>query len=360
MLNPLSSVLSEDSHLANPLTYQYNLGIEREFSGSNVLAIRYVGNRGEKEFANQQYNYFSGATGERLNPTRGAITLRGNYADSNYNSVYVDFTHNFSHGLLVRGNYVYGKDLDDGSEVFTTFSSPTSYSANLAPGGRGQDYGPSAYDHRQYFSVAYVYSPKGLHSDNKFTDAAYGVFTRHWTVSGISQLQSGAYQTYNIDGLDINGDGSAANDRPVVTNKTAPIQSVGIDGIYLGAASSGTYYDLGQLNTTGAVVPVNPSQVHFLVPYGPNNEFLHQEIGRNSYQLPGNTTHNLALEKGIGMSYLHFERGTVILRAEAQNVFNHNDGAVSDTDVLDSSAGFLTPSRVESNRTLILWAKIQF
>jgi outer membrane receptor protein involved in Fe transport len=358
-LSPLSSVLSENSHLVNPLTYQYNLGIERELPGQNVLAVRYIGNRGEKLFANQQYNYFSGATGERLNPTRGAISLRGNYADSNYNSIETDFTHNFSHQFLIRANYVYGKDLDDGSEIFTTFSSSTSYSANLAPGGRGQDYGPSAYDHRQYFSVAYVWSPKGLHSTNKLTDLGYNILTRHLTISGISQLQSGAYQTFSTNGLDTNGDGSSSNDRPIIGSYSAPIGSVGIDGIYVGG-TPGTYYDLGQLNTTGNVAIVTPNQVRFLVPYGPLNQYLHQEIGRNSYQLPGNTTHNLALEKGFDLAPVHFERGTFIVRAEAQNVFNHNDSSVGDTDTLDASAGFLTPSRSGSNRTVIIWAKFVF
>jgi outer membrane receptor protein involved in Fe transport len=358
VLSPLSAVESETNNFKNPRTLEYNVGIERELPGQNVLAVRYIGNEGQRLFANQQYNYFVG--GVQVNPARGAITLRGNYAVSEYDSAEVDFTHNFRHGFLVKANYVYGKNLDDGSEVFTTFSSPTSFSANLAPGGRSQDWGPSAYDHRQYFSVAYVWSPKGLHSDHTFVDAAYGLFTRHWTVSGVSQLQSGAYATFSTNGVDINLDGSTTNDRPIIGNFGAPIGTVGIDGQYLKGATTGTYYDLTQANTTGALVPVQSSQVRFLVPYGPQNQFLHQEIGRNSYQLPGTTTHNLALEKGFGLSYLHLERGTFIFRAEAQNVFNHNDGGQPDTDTLDAGAGFLSPSRTGSSRTVVLWGKLQF
>jgi outer membrane receptor protein involved in Fe transport len=357
VLNPFSTVESEVSNFKHPLTYQYNVGVERELPGSNVLAVRYVGNRAYRLYANQQYNYF--ANGARLNPTRGAIIARGNFAASDYNSAIVEFTHNFHKGFSVKANYVFGKDLDDGSEVFTTFSSPTSYSANLAPGGRGQDWGPSAYDHRQYFSVAYVWEPKGFHSDNKLVDAAEWAFTRGWVVSGVSQLQSGAYATFSTSGLDTNGDGSTANDRPIIGSYSAPITSVGIDGAYLGA-TQGQYYDLSQANTTGAIVPVNPGSVRFIVPYGPQNQFLHQEIGRNSYQLPGTTTHNLALEKGFGLGAFHLERGRFILRAEAQNVFNHNDGAQPDTDTLDAGQSFLTPGRQETNRTLVLWGKIQF
>ncbi len=369
-LSARSSVESEASNLVNPLTYQYNLGIEREVPGGTVLGLRYVGNRGEKLFANQQFNYFSGATGARLNPARGAIVLRGNYADSNYNGLEVTANHNFKHGLLINANYTFSKDLDNGSEVFAiTGSAPTSYGANLAPGGRRQDWGPSAYDHRQFFSVAYVYQIPGLHSSNHLTNLAENVLTRHWTISGVSQLQSGAYATYNTSGFDLNGDGSTTNDRPIVVNKSADLQSVGVDGsllapFYGSDAQPGVFYDA--YNALGAavnsLVAVQPSQEHFIVPYFPNNQYLSQEIGRNSFLKPGTTTHNIALEKGFDVR----ERGTFILRGEAQNIANHNDAVIGDTNVLDAGAGFLTPSRGgtpaigNNQRTLILWAKFEF
>ncbi len=363
VLRPQSTVLSENSNLVNPLTYQYNLGVERQVPGDIVLGIRYVGNRGEKLFANQQYNYFNGLTGQRLNPARGAINLRGNYAASEYNGVEVSGTHRFRHGLIVNTNYVFSKDLDDGSEIFTIgASSPTSYSANLAPGGRRQDWANSAYDHRQFFSVAYVYVIPGVHSTNHLTDLAANILTRHWTISGITQLQSGGYSTYNTSGLDLNGDGSTANDRPIVSDPSASLQSVGIDGAFV-KGTPGVYYDQATLNnppTAGsALVPVQASQVHFLVPYFPNNAFLTQEIGRNSYQQPGTTTNNVALEKGFDFR----ERGTLILRAEAQNIANHDDNGVGDLNVQDAGAGFLAPARLtntNNSRNVVLWAKFQF
>ena len=148
------------------------MGVERQLPGDIIFGVRYVGSRGSKLFANQQYNYFNGVTGARLNATRGAINLRGNYADSNYNGLEVSGTYNLRHGLLIRGNYAYSKSLDDGSEIFTLGTDSTSYSANLAPGGRGQDWGPSAFDHRHFFSVAYLYTVPGLHSSNHMSDLA--------------------------------------------------------------------------------------------------------------------------------------------------------------------------------------------
>ncbi len=354
-LSPLSSVESEDSNLVNPITYQYNLGVERQLPGDVILGIRYVGARGEKLFANQQYNYFNGLTGARLNTSRGVIILRNNGADSNYNGLELSGTYNLRRGLEVRGDYVYSKDLDDGSEVFTLGTDTTSYAANLAPGGRGQDWGPSAYDHRNFFSVAYLYTVPGLHSSNALTDLAENVFTRNWTLSGVTRLQSGPYATYNTNGYDTNGDSSTSNDRPVVINPSAPLQSVGIDG-HLIKATTGVYYDMAAYNATRALNPVSASSVHFLIPYDPDNSFLHQEIGRNSFVLPGTTTWNFALEKGFDVK----ERARFILRAEAQDVFNHDDRTVGNTDVANAGGAFLSPSRLSNQRVVVLWGKIEF
>lgn len=369
VLNPRSSVTSEDSNLVNPITYQYNLGVERQLPGDIIFGVRYVGSRGEKLFANQQFNYFNGLTTARINPARGVINLRGNYADSNYNGLEVSGTYNLRHGLLIRGNYVFSKNLDDGSEIFNLGTDATAYQANLAPGGIRQDWGPSAFDHRNFFSVAYLYTIPALHSSNRMTDLAENILTRNWTISGVTQLQSGSWASYNVSGLDLNGDGSAANDRPIVENKSASPQSVGIDGHFVGG-TPGVYYDLAANNTDGSLNPVSVSNVHFLVPYFLDNSFLHQEIGRNSFQTPGTTQWNFALEKGFDIK----ERARFIIRAEAQNVFNHNDLAigagttdsVATMDLLNAAAGFLqltrnaAPAIGNNQRTLVLWGKIQF
>ena len=124
----------------------------------------------------------------------------------------------------------YGKDLDDASDIFSTFASPTSYSANLAPNGLGQDWGPSVWDHRHSASFTYVWSPAGLHSSNAAMDSVLSAFTRHLSISGTTQFQSGYHSTFNIFGIDTNGDGSAANDRPLVGNRALPIDTAGFDG----------------------------------------------------------------------------------------------------------------------------------
>jgi hypothetical protein len=377
-VNQFSTVESVVNNLTSPYSEEWNLGVERVLPGQIALSVTYVGSRGVKLFANQQYNYQDFNTGARLDPTRGAIIARGNFADSRYNGLEVGGKHNFSHGLAVTGSYVYSKSLDDGSDIFAPDSSPTSYSANLAPGGRHQDWGNSVFDHRQYAAFTYVWSPTGLHSDNKRLDAFLSGGTQHWTISGASRFQSGAYANLNIYGEDTNGDGSVANDRPILSNKSAPIDSVAIDGHYSsflgGPATPGTYYDVLANNTTGAINPIDPTTVHWLIPYGP--QFVSQEVGRNSFLTPGSMYNDIALEKAIPTSLLHLDRGQFVIRAEVENVANHNnlnypwlssndnytnlDLLYAGTSTFLNRSGARDNTDAAGNRSLRFWAKFTF
>lgn len=381
-VSQFSTVEAPVKNLVTPYTPEWNLGVERQLPGQIVLSATYVGSRGIKLYANQQYNYLNPVTGTRLNTTRGVIVGRTNSAASDYNGLEVGAKHNFTHGVAVDLSYTYSKTLDDGSEVFTTDSSPTSYSANLAPGARGQDWGNSAYDHRHYLAVAYVWSPAGLHATNKGLDGVLSGLTRHWTISGTSRFQSGSYATVNVDGFDTNGDGSAANDRPLVGNKSAPFATAGIDGALVGITSTpGTYFDVASLNgpNGGSVVVVDPNTVHWLIPDGP--QFVRQEIGRNNYLTPGLMYNDVAIEKAVPASWLHFERGQFILRAEAQNVANHNNvnlttamGGSSNGEGIDvnlnllnlGTPAFLNTAAARENslpggyRNVRFWAKFVF
>jgi hypothetical protein len=338
-----------------------------------LIAVRYVGSSGRKLYANRNYNYFApDGSGDRLDPDRGSIVARGNFAASNYNAAQVEYTHNFSRGVQISANYVFSKNLDNGSEIFATGANPnTSYQANLGSDGMAQEWGPSAYDHRHFFSISYVWAPAGFRSGNHIANAALGVFTRNWTISGVEQFQSGSYSTFTTAGIDQNGDGNAFNDRPLVGNRTAPLNTAAIDGTFVGG-TPGVYYDLAANNSSNALNPVTPSSVHWLIPYQPLNQNLSQEIGRNSFSNPGTTVNNIAVEKGFGTSYLHLERGKIVLRAEVNDIGNHNDVGILDTNTLDigtpaflnrSNARVATPNNspaLVAGRSIVLWGKFMF
>jgi hypothetical protein len=295
-----------------------------------------------------------------LNPDRGAIITRGNYADSMYHGVTTDVSHDFSHGLFVRGTYTYSKAMDDGSEVFNTFNQGTSYAANLAPGGRAGEWSRSAWDHRHYLGIQNVYELPGYNGERILS-----LITKRWTVAGDTILQSGPPSTFGSVGFDTNGDGSAANDRPTLSNPRAPFSAVGIDGVLLDVtAQPGTYFDVATLNQSGDFVAVAPGAVHFLVPVGSGN------VGRNSYNQPGVQFWNLSVQKDIPAGFTHLEGANFQIRAEAQDVGNHNNVEPMDTNVLNAGvSSFLNPSQFRSNvnngslaqgRVMRFWAKFSF
>ncbi len=361
-LSPTDAVQSVSKDIVNPSTYEWNLGFERSLPADLKLLINYVASRGRRLYANQHLNYFDFNTGERLLPDRGPIDIRENTAASQYDSIQTEVTRQFKHGLFVRGAYTFGKNLDDGSEVFAIFSGPTSYPADPSPGGRRRDWGPSSFDFRHYLSIDYVWSPKGLRAENHAADAFLGAVSRNWTVAGFTQLQTGPPSTFNFQGIDSNGDGSTTNDRPIVGNKNKPLDTAGIDGIYLGAPTPGQYFDLAALNGPGTVVPVTPDQVHWLIPYGP--QFVTQEIGRNSFRNPGSTVWNVSLQKDVPVRWTHLENAAFNLRCEASDVGNHNDVGVLDTNLLHINSGntYLNPATklLSTARNVRFWAKFSF
>ena len=371
VIGPTNSVELTTNNLVNPQTYEWNLGIERQLPGETKLTVNYVGTRGEKLFANQQYNYFDPSTGLRLNPARGAIVARGNFADSMYHGLQVGVTHDLRHGIFLQGSYTYSKNLDDGSEIFNFsnpfLGSPTTYSANLAPGHRGQDWGPSAYDFRHYLALTYIWQiPAMRNIDNRALNALLEAVTRQWEFSGTSLFQSGQYSTFNLSGFDTNLDGSTANDRPLLGNKRASYESIGIAGSALGCPNASTLYDLGANNVSGACNPVNASDVHWIVPYPYTAGDVAQEIGRDSFENPGYWTFNWAAQKGFGLKIKGLEGASLVLRAETSNVFNHNNVGPLNINLLQAAPGAGDPfmnrnlARFDDERQLRLWAKFVF
>ncbi len=360
VLTQTGSVQSVANNLVTPYTYQYNLGVERQLPFQLLATATYVGSRSLKLFANQQLNYFVPGTNKRVNTSRGVINIRGNYADANYNGLETSLERRFTHGFFVRGTYTYSKALDSGSEVFTTDTDATSYTADLRPGGRRQEWGNSAYDHRHFASIVYAWSPTGFRADNRGTDALLSVFTRGWTISGIEQFQTGTYGSFLINGLDVNGDGSATNDRPIIGNPHASFDEIGIDGAWVGG-TPGVYYDLAANNATNALNPVKLSDVRFAVQKG--QQYLSQEIGRNSFQNPGGQFHNVALEKAFRLP-LHFgENPRLTVRSEVQNIANHNNTGFLDINTLDvGTDSYMNRlnARDTNGRQVKLWAKFDF
>jgi hypothetical protein len=141
-----------------------------------------------------------------------------------------------------------------------------------------------------------------------------------------------------------------------------------MDGYVLGctAAPGQGFFDYGANDDSGACNQVTPANVHWLVPYPYTATNVTQEIGRNNFENPGYWGENWGLQKGFGLHIPKMENSAIQLRAEAQNVFNHNNVGVLDTDLLDAAPGAGDPylnknsARFDDERQLRFWMKFVF
>ena len=329
ILNPLNSVTTVDQNLTNPRTHQWNLDIQRELPGNFILTAAYVGTRGQRLFVNDQLNPGLGTGLTRVNPNRGGITVRDNNGDSIYHGFNTKVERRFSKGLLLRGAYTFGKSIDNGSEVFT-ITGGSSFRQDNGPHGRQEERGLSAFDVRHRFSLAYVYNVPGLKFSNSALNAMAYV-TRNWEWSGTTAFQTGLPDTIFVGGIDTDGDRNANNNRPNLGNPAAPINSVGVDGRFIGK-TPGVLFN----NDTGAIVTAN--DVHWLVQPGLGN------VGRNSVINPGTINFTMAVTRHFKVP--HLEGHDVAFRMEMYNPFNHkNNDFGEDFNVLDGKDFFLNSTQ---------------
>lgn len=362
-LNPLASTEQVVSNIVNPLTYQWNFGIERTLPSKFLLKVTYVGTRGERLFVNEQLN--PAVDSVRIDPNRGSMVARSNLGNSSYNGLDVSVDRSLGHGLILRGSYTWSHAIDNMSEVFVTSGTATQ-PQNLL--NQAEDRGPSAFDRRHRAVITWLYQTPSFKSSAGFAKAISWV-ARDWQVSGIFSWQTGAPETVTLDGYDQNGDGNAGNDRPNLSNPKAPIN---YSQACLNSATCIT--GVGQINPDGTLVdwntgaPGTPSQFRYIATnvlgIGPNGN-----LGRNTFYNPGRQDYEMSLQRIIRIP--HFESHQFEFRLDGLNVFNHpNAGGGSTQDGstvpgvsgnIDNPAAFMNKDiTYEGGRSVLLWLKYRF
>jgi hypothetical protein len=370
---PTDTVNFAVNNLKEPLTYQYNLRLQRELPAAFVLAVEYVGNRSEHQYATTEFNpyiddYLSSA---RLFSSRGRMVREDNTADSNYNSVQFEAQHKVGGGLTFRGVYTFSKLLDDGSEILTAAGNAnlSTYEEKQYPNPRGREYAASAFDHRSRIVVSAVYVPPTWHTSEGYRWA--GALVNGWTFSGISSFQSG--QPVNVEiGYDWNGD-YITNDRPILLTKSAPITNwaiMGNDPIFGFGLAPGTLCDGPAFYyTNDSCHPVSAANTHWVTSPGGTTG---NTVSRNYLFADHQSNTDFTLER----SFKTFEHQDFMIRAEALNVFNHGSTnsfnanlatgvPYNGTDQLGNVySGAVTfdnkPITVTGNRVLRIYARYQF
>lgn len=291
-----------------PKAEHFNLSIQRELPGTNVLGVTYVGARGLGLYQSLDGNPFLPETGVRLFPGQGQRRIRSNAAASTYHGLQAQWQKRFQSRFTATVSYAFSKSIDDASEIFDAASSAFAQD----PFNRHLDRAPSAFDRTHVMTIYYIYQPPAISWNLKTWRLGWGLnqLTKNWQLSGITQLVSG--QPFTVkNGFDANSDQppfSSANDRPDIGNPQADYQSVALATALVGGASSTGYVDANYQ-------PIDPAQAHFVQ--------MLNGIGnspRSYLRADGLTNFNFAVFRNWPV-----RRFTVQFQSQFFNIFNTRD-----------------------------------
>lgn len=324
--DPFANVSTIPQNLVNPQTYVYNFGVQRELPFHLIADVAYVGSRGTRLFINEQLNPGIGGfnTLTRAFSNRGSVIARTNGGDSSYNSLQARLDRGFNDGLLLRFAYTFSKAIDNvNSEVFVTTGGS---SVGSDPFDRSVDRSRASFDAPHRFVATFLYDVPTL-AKSGFGQALLGGYS----IGGTYRLQSGFVETPFVGGIDLNGDGSAFNDRPIVSNPNAPANSVGFSNFISENFISGRTSRTGFTDLNGN--PVNPEDVRFLV-----SESLRTGIaGRNTLRGPQQNRLDLSLTKAFNLGFTRLEADRFQIRFDYFNALNTPQFAPGTGDVTDTT-----------------------
>jgi hypothetical protein len=347
--DPMAIIDTMSNRLRNPYTQQWNLNVQRELPGKLVLTTAYVGSRGLKLFANQDYN---GAIGfdqfgnyVRLNPNFNEIVVRTNAGQSWYNAFQLGVERSLRTDFLLRASYTYSHFLDDASEVFTS-TGGSSFSQVLD--NQKSDWGNSAYDRRHRFVVSYVWTLP--YSKSNWLLKA---LTDRWQWATITTFDSGAPDTV-YDGFDLNGDGHSGNDRPNFGSKKQPIDAIGLDGSLIGLSAPGTYFSIPDCLFGSTCNPEPATAFRFVIPAGGLGN-----VPRNSVYGPGQIYSDQSIERRFPLPAIGaLESHSLTFRVEFFNAFNHPNLFTPSYNMLGDFND--KAATISGGRTIKFWLKYDF
>jgi len=347
------SVLTFDptTNFVVPMTYNWNITVERQVLPDWLLRVAYVGSRGLHLRRDEQLNpvlYVPGAAGAYGNPSLaansrrlympayGSIGMETQTGSQKYHSLQATLEKRFSKGLTILASYTWAKSLDDlpPSQTLQANGSGSFSEPVYVPGFSRFEYGPSIFDRTHRFVTSYVWQLPELRGSSALVRQTLG----GWELSGILTAQTGDPLT-----IYAGTDRSATNgkDRAVVTGDPAG-----------GNACLGVAPCLNWLNPSSFAAPVaavgTPADVYAAYPYKFGN------IGKGAVRGPGSFNWDMGLAKDFRV----YESVSVQFRAEFFNAFNHVN--FSDPVATISTPGFGSIRSAADPRIGQLALKVKF
>ncbi len=336
-----------------PTVEEWNFRVEQQLTGSTVLRVAYVGSHGYHGMISVDPNSIpsqicqaatcvSGGNGTtkgtvtqgqpyipvqgRPNPNLGAGFFWYTEGNTSYNALQVDLSKRLSHGLQLRGNFTWSKNLDMNSAL-TIAQGNNQPQMILDRNNLPRDWGLSALNVTAQSSMSATYQlPFGKNASGLTRQLIGG-----WQLNGIASILSGFPLTPQ-DGSNRSGDGDTRNpDRPSLNPAF-----------------------------TGTVITGNPNQwfnpAAFMLP----TAGTWGNIGRSTYNGPGLGNVDLSLFKRFAIT----ERVNLQFRAECFNIENRaNFGTPNSTvfsnGAISPTAGLIT-NTVTSSRQMQFGLKLIF
>jgi hypothetical protein len=241
-----------DDRQETPLTYNWNLALEREVIPEWTLRAAYVGSSSMYGRTTKQLNPAVYTPGSSLGtdarrlfaPDIGSIEYYTQDRRSHYHSAQLSVTKRFSRGFTVAGNYTLSKSIDN----YGDFVMPWYF-----PNGDAMQKGPSDFDHRHRFALSWVLELPGP-KENAFLKHVLG----GWQWSGNGQYQTGA--PFNIKTGRDNSFTGLGNDRPKLTGVSAAPAAGADKRVWLNSQAF-AQNDVGTFGTLGRNVFYGP-QLH--------------------------------------------------------------------------------------------------
>ncbi|MBB5343451.1 TonB-dependent receptor [Tunturibacter empetritectus] len=198
--------------ISTPAVVSYALSIEQQLDQTTSITVGYVGSHGYHQILSEDQNEpgsiicspnsscpLGTSTGTiyypttvKANPLVANTTSWTSGGSSNYNALEVDLRRNLAHGLQLRANYTFAKNLDDGSAWNTSVSANTPAFVSY-PGNPSLDYGPAATDirHLATFNATYELPVGRGHFLLSTVPPLINHAVSGWSLSTIATLQTG-------------------------------------------------------------------------------------------------------------------------------------------------------------------------
>jgi hypothetical protein len=320
---------------------QWNLNVQQQVSSNMAFRVAYVGSHGYHGLLSIDPNTIpaqicqssggcvaggDGTTtstvpqgaqyvpvGGRPNPYLSAGFFWYTEGNSSYNALQLEFTRRISHGLQLRLNYTWSKNLDMNSGL-TTAQSNNQPQMEMNRFDLPRDWGPSALNPPNQASLSGTYQLPFGKSGGMFERRTLG----GWQLNGIVTLLSGFPFTPLI-GANRSGDGNTRNpDRPSLNPSfTGPV-IVGTQGQWFNPQA----FILPALGTWG-------------------------NLGRGVYSGPGLAEVDFSVFKNLAVS----ERVNLQFRSEFFNLLNHMNLGAPNATVFSGTAYSPTAGQIASLAT---------